>query len=63
VRALDPVESREAVRDDLGDLAGLAHAQHRHEVPLARDRVGLGDALDVGELRRRASRSPRARPR
>ena len=28
----------------------LAHADDRDEVPLAGDRVGLGDAVDVGEL-------------
>ena len=51
--ALDAVERR-AAGDDVGELLVLAHADDRHEVPLARDRVGLGDAVDVGERRRRA---------
>ena len=60
---LMPSMLREAVRDDLRDLLRVAHPQDRHEVPLAGDGVGLGDALDVGELAAERRRSPRARPR
>ena len=35
--------------DHLGELLVLADAHDGDEVPLARDRVRLGDALDVGE--------------
>ena len=45
-----PVDVREALRDDLRDLLRAAHADDRHEVPLAGDGVGLADAFDVGQL-------------
>src|SRR3954463_13810936 len=50
LRALDPLDLGEAVRDHLRDLLGVADAQDRDEVVLAGDAVGLGDPLDVGQL-------------
>src|SRR4051794_37053554 len=50
VRALDPVDLRQPASDQRSQLIGLAHADDRHEVPLPRHRVGLGHALEVGEL-------------
>src|SRR3954453_10926520 len=50
LRAPDPPDLREAVRDDLRDLLGVADPQDRDEVVLAGDAVGLRDTLDVGEL-------------
>ncbi len=35
--------------DHIGELLVVGHADDRHEVPLARHRVGLRDALDVRE--------------
>ena len=47
-------------RVDLGDLGRVAHPQHRHVVPLARDGVRLRHALDVGQRAAEAALAGRA---
>ena len=44
------VRTREAVAHHLVQVLRLLDPHDRGEVPLARDRVGLGDAVDVGEV-------------
>ena len=47
---LDAVEAGDLVRHQLRELFGLAQAEDRDEVPFPGHGVGLGDAVDVGEL-------------
>src|SRR6266571_2186108 len=54
LRLLDTVELGQSLGHDLGELLVLAHARDGDEVPLARDRIDLGDALDVREARTEA---------
>src|SRR4051812_36239769 len=49
LRAHDPVDLRDARRDDVGEVLVPAYVHDRDEVPLAGDRVRLAHALDVGE--------------
>ncbi len=50
VRPSHALELGEPTGHELGELLMLAHADDRDEVPLARDRVGLGHSLEIGEL-------------
>src|SRR3954451_19240561 len=50
VRALDAVEPGQPFGDHLGEPVVLRNAHDRDEVPVAGDRVGLGHAVDAGEL-------------
>src|SRR4051812_48278084 len=57
VGALDPVESGEPLGDHIREAVVLGNANDRHEIPLAGNRVGLGHAVDVGELAAEAGES------
>src|SRR5271154_7210792 len=46
----DPFQLTDLARDDLRELVLSLETQHGDEIPLACDRVGLGDAFDVGQL-------------
>ena len=48
---LDAVEPGKPLCDHLGEIVVLAHADDGDEVPLAGNRVDLGDARDVSKLR------------
>src|SRR5690606_24063452 len=52
LRAQDALHLADAVGDDVRELVVLLDAHHRDEVRLARDRVDLADALEVGDLGR-----------
>ena len=49
LRLLDAVELGQSLGDNLGQLLVLSHARDGDEVPLTRDRVDLGDPLNVRE--------------
>src|SRR4051794_5665228 len=50
LRPADAGQLHELAGDDVGEHLVARHADDRDEVPLARHRIGLGDAVEVGEL-------------